>query len=103
MEEKMGNNSSKAVLSKNAIVLEILRDEFGSHLVEKALKHQESCRAFEKYDPDSISKCFNALSYSWQTGNARQYLESLDECVQFCLICHLSKDYINDKVRANYV
>jgi hypothetical protein len=48
----------------------------------------------------TISDAFNKLSFEWQKGNARQYLESLEPELQYCIICHLMDDYINDKSNA---
>jgi hypothetical protein len=51
--------------SKNSLIFEILCDEFGCHLVEKAIKHKETYRSFDRYNPSSISEVFNELSYKW--------------------------------------
>ncbi len=67
--------------------------------VDHALADQ--CRKFERNNPSSISEFFNKLSYKWETGTAKQYLESLDEWIQICLICHLAEGYINDKTRTD--
>jgi hypothetical protein len=79
--------------------LEIVCDEFGCHSVYKALKYKESYRNFKRDNPSSLSDFLNELSCKWQTGNAQEYLETLDEWIQICLICHLAEDYINDKLK----
>ena len=85
--------------SNKKLIHEILCEEFGCHLVYKAMECKESYRNFKANNPNSISEFFNELSYKWQMGKAKEYLESLDERIQICLICHLVEDYFNDTTR----
>ncbi len=84
--------------SQQSTVYEILCDEFPCHVVYKALQYKESYRNFKANNPNSISEFFNELSYKWQMGKAKEYLESLDKFIQIYLICYLVEDCVNDLV-----
>ncbi len=86
-----------SVESKDNLVTSILCEEFGCNLVYKSIEYKQYYENIKKQNPSLISKVFNELSYKWQEGKAREYLESLEEWLQYCLICHLAGDYINDK------
>ena len=79
------------------LVTSILCEEFGCHLVYKSLEHKHHYENIKRQNPSRISQVFNELSYKWQDGKAKEYVESLDEHLQYCLICHLAEDYVNDK------
>jgi hypothetical protein len=82
---------------KGNLVTSILCEEFGCHLVYKSLEHKHNYENIKKHNPSLISQVFNELSYKWQDGKAKEYIESLEEWLQYCLICHLAEDYVNDK------
>ena len=79
--------------------MDILCEEFGSEIVCKSMGYRDNYKNFKKSNPVLISDVFNTLSYKWQVGKAREYLESLEEWLRCCLICHLAEDYVNDKSR----
>ena len=96
-------NTSKTIQSKDSLILEILYDEFGCPLVDRALTYKDSCKHFKIDNPSLMSDTFNELSHNWQMGEAREYIESLEEGLQECLICHLVEDYVNDKTRTDMI
>lgn len=93
----MGTNTSNTVRTKNSLVLKILYEVFGHYLVDRALKYKAYFRDFSARNSNVMSDIFNRLSYNWQMGKAREYLESLEEWLQGCLICHLVEDYFYDQ------
>ncbi|PZO38462.1 MAG: hypothetical protein DCF19_16185 [Pseudanabaena frigida] len=95
----MGNNTSTAIKSATCLVLDILCNEFGHEKVSQSLKYQKYNKAFKDENHRLVSDSFNMLSYQWQMGRSREYLESLDIEVQYSLICSLAENYINDKSR----
>jgi hypothetical protein len=97
----MNKTTIEVVESQNNLVTSILCEEFGSHLVYKSMQHKRDYENLKVHNPSLISEVFNNLSYRWQEGKAREYLESLEESLQHCLICHLAEDYINDKFLVN--
>jgi|688.fasta_scaffold67297_8 hypothetical protein len=94
--------TKNSVESKGNLVTSILCEEFGYNLVYKSIEHRHCYENIKKQNPCLISKVFNELSYKWQEGKAKEYLESLEEWLQYCLICHLAEDYINDKYLATF-
>ena len=90
-------NTSKPIQSEDSQILGILSDEFGGDSVDRALTHKSFCKEFKTQNPSLISDTFNTLSYNWQMGKSREYLESLEEELQSCLICHLAEDYFYDQ------
>lgn len=95
-------NTSKTIQPQDSLILEILSDEFGCHSVDRALTYKTFYRQFKTYNPCLMSDIFNALSHNWQMGKARDYLESLEEWLQSCLICHLAEDYFYDQPVSGY-
>jgi len=93
----MSNATKEVVKSQNNLVMSILCEEFGDQIVCKSIEYKQSCNNLPEYEPSLISEVFNELSYKWQEGKAKEYLESLEESLQYYLICHLAEDYINDK------
>jgi hypothetical protein len=91
------NNSVEAVIARDSLVMDILCSEFGFCTVSQAMKHIDSYNCAKKEKLGIISEHFNKLSYEWQMGNAKAYLESLATDLQYYIICHLMEDYINDK------
>jgi hypothetical protein len=82
------------VESQNYLVISILREEFGDQLVFKSIEYKQNYRDLIANEPSLLSGIFNELSYKWQEGKAKEYLDSLEESLQHCLICHLAEDYI---------
>jgi len=91
------NNSLRAVTAKDSLVIDILYSEFGVCTVNQAMSHIDSYKSYKTEKRSIIQEHFNKLSYEWQMGNARGYLESLATELKYYIICHLMEDYINDK------
>lgn len=91
------NNCVKAVIARDNLVMDILCNEFGFCKVNQAMGHIDSYNIAKKEKFSIIQEHFNKLSYEWQMGNARAYLESLASDLQDYIICHLMEEYINDK------
>ena len=92
----MSTNIEFCSESKDSLVKKILCDEFGTLTVYRSMKHINDYKSFHGYNPSLISKVVNELSIMWQMGKARDYLESQEEWLQHCLICHLFEDYFVD-------
>ncbi len=93
------NTSATLTRSSDCLILDILCNEFGNQLVSQALERKDYYKTFKRDNASLVSDSFDALSYKWQMGKSREYLESLELDLQHCLICHLAEDYINDKPR----
>ena len=90
---------SNKYLSKKADycrIISILCNEFGYEKIEQALTYRQFYRDFKRKDPRLFLDAFNKLSYHWQIGKAREYLESLALEVQYSLICYLSESQMGD-------
>ena len=83
--------------SQDSLVMDILNCTFGSDIVSGAMKYMAHYRARKREKRSLISEHFNTLSFEWQHGNAKVYLESLDKELRDCIICHLMEDYVIDK------
>lgn len=90
-------NHTKTVKSKDSLIMDILCSEFGYYTVNKAINYIDSYNRFKQDNFKIIVEHFNRLSYEWQLGNARNYLESLATELQYYIICHLMDDYYSDK------
>ena len=77
-------------------IISILCDEFGYDKIEQALSYRQSYRDFKRKNSRLFLEAFNMLSYHWQMGRSREYLESLTLEVQYSLICYLSESHIGD-------
>jgi hypothetical protein len=86
-------NNVKAVIARDSLVLDILCSAFGCCTVNRAMSHMDSYKIYKKEKYSIIQEHFNKLSYEWQMGNARGYLESLAIDLQYYIICHLMDDY----------
>lgn len=91
------HNNVKALVARDSLVLDILCSEFGCCTVNQAINHMDSYQSHKKEKFGIIQEHFNKLSYEWQMGNARGYLESLATDLQYYIICHLMDDFISDK------
>ena len=97
------NNSETGFRWSNCLLIDILCSEFGHEKVHQALRFKHHYQAFKRENPHLVSDSFNILSFQWQIGRSREYLESLAEEVQYSIICYLAENYINDKTRADCV
>ena len=79
------------------VTTEILTEIFGHEMVDHTVKYRECHRGFYKENFSLISRAFYPLLYYWQTGKAREYLETLHHCVQCCLIGILLEDYVQQE------
>ncbi|BBC22568.1 hypothetical protein ABRG53_0311 [Pseudanabaena sp. ABRG5-3] len=93
------NNNVKTVIASDSLVLDILCSEFGCCTVNQAMKYIDSYNSHKREMFGVIQEHFNRLSYEWQMGNAKNYLESLATELRYYIICHLMLDYMNDKQR----
>lgn len=91
------NNCVETAILRDSLVTDILCSEFGICTVCQAMRNMDAYHCAKKEKLSTISEHFNKLSYEWQIGNARAYLESLAPELQYNVICHLMEDYINDK------
>lgn len=91
------NNRVEAIIARDSLVMDILCSEFGFCTVSQAMRHMDSYKCAKTEKLSVISEHFNKLSYEWQMGKAKPYLESLATELQYYIICHLMEDYINDK------
>jgi hypothetical protein len=89
--------------ASDSLILDILYSEFGNELVSQALKYKDYYKTFKMNNANLVSDSFDTLSYKWQMGKSKEYLESLEVDLQYCLICHLAGNYINDKTRLDCV
>ncbi len=87
----------------DALIVEILTQTFGNEIVNHSLKYRECSKIFSKVNFSLISSAFYPLSYYWQIGIAGKYLESLDSCVQCCLVSLLLENYVKDDVFARNI
>lgn len=75
--------------SRVYLVIDILCNVFGGSTVAQALKSQKYAQDFKKNNPNLVLDTWNTLSYQWQQGKAKEYLESLALDLQHTMICHL--------------
>ena len=87
-----------SIRNGDSLILDILYKEFGCQLVKQALEYRRHYDYFKTENLGLLTKAVDTLSYQWQMGNAKQYLESLSIDFQYYLICHLADGYIIDKV-----
>lgn len=93
------NNGVTAIESNKPIskksdyyqVISILCNEFGCDKIAQAMTYQKFYREFQRKNSRLFTEAFNMLSYHWQMGRSREYLESLALEVQYSLICYLSE------------
>ena len=98
----METNYNTASRNTDCLIIDILCNEFGREKVKQALTFKKHYRSFKKENYSLVSDSFNNLSYQWQMGRSREYLESLAVEVQYSLICYLAENYIYDKPYASY-
>ena len=77
-------------------IISILCNEFGYDKIEQALTYRHSYRDFKRKNSRLFLDTFNLLSYHWQMGRSKEYLESLTLEMQYSLICYLSESQIGD-------
>jgi hypothetical protein len=99
--ESTTNNIS--VRNGDSLILDILYSEFGCQFVKQALEYKKHYDYFKIENLGLLTKTVDTLSYQWQMGNAKQYLESLSIDFQYYLICHLADGYIIDNVSRDNV
>ena len=102
-DTRASDTRSSDTRSCSCLILDILCNEFGNELVSQALKYKDHYKTFKMNNASLVSASFDTLSYKWQMGKSREYLESLERDLQYCLICHLAGNYINDKTRLDCV
>ncbi len=86
-----------STISQDNLVIDILESTFGSDIVNGAMKYTACYNDHKGEKRRLISNHFNILSFEWQKGNARAYLESLDAELQNCIICYLMEDFVIDR------
>ncbi len=77
-------------------IISILCDEFGYDKIEQALNYRQFYRDFKRKNARLFLEAFNMLSYHWQMGRSREYLDSLTLEVQYSLICYLSENQMGE-------
>ena len=93
----MQSSLNRPITTRDSFVKDILCSEFGLCTIEQSMHYMDYYKVYREEKLKLIKDYFNQLSLEWQNGNAREYLESLEAEIQYCIICHLMEDYINDK------
>jgi hypothetical protein len=96
----MQSIDSRPVTTEDGFIKDILCSEFGLCTIEQSLHYMDQYKVHREEKLKLIKDDFNTLSFEWQKGDARKYLESLAEEIRYCIICHLMEDYVNDKFSA---
>lgn len=86
------NDDVKSVVARDSLIMDILCSEFGYCTVDRAMRCKDSYICYKKEKSSIIQEHFNKLSYEWQMGNGRGYLESLATELQHYIICYLMDD-----------
>lgn len=73
-------------------MIEILVKVLGFAMVSQALRDRDSAKVYSAQNPVYVRQACKTLSYNWQNGKPREYLESLDTDLRNCLICNLVGD-----------